>query len=179
MLLHKCSNSKWRSGNKINPSICYFSCITVFSETWSAISALPDIIKTDNVFPISKMFHGLCLRSENVINDVKYPRTASVSQKQMLHIFETLTFEICLVDSGDHDGFSVKINPLHCQTAKRKKKNHLWFSCEQGEQGALTQQEFGVAKHDTGSCLRLYEQNKALHLSKDYWINRITWLKIS
>lgn len=83
--------------------------------------SLPDIVKTVNVFPIRKIFHGLCLRSENLINDVKYPRTASVSQKQMLHIFET--FEICLVDSGDCDGFSVKINPLHCQIAKKRKKN--------------------------------------------------------
>lgn len=78
--------------------------------------------------------------------------TASVSQKQMLHILET--FEICLVDSGDCDGFSVKINLLHCQIEKKKK--HLWFSCEQGEQGVLTQQAFSMAIHDTGSYVRLY-----------------------
>lgn len=144
---------KW---NKIQ-HLLFFLYNCVFSEAQSSISALPDTIKTDSVFPISKIFHGLCLRSENLIHDVKYPRTASVLEKQMLHIFTT--FGICLVDSRECDGFGVKINPLHCQieiTIMIFLKKHLWFSCEQGEQGALTLQEFSMAIHDTGSYVRLY-----------------------
>lgn len=41
-----------------------------------------------------------------------------------------------VVDRNPMENERVKISPVQCQIAK----THLWFSCEQGGQGALTLQ---------------------------------------